>query len=157
MEIVKPDLKDLDEILVLWKKQYEYHYNLDPEYYVSDLDGLNTEFRSYLKKAIEEDVPNILVAKEDSKILGFATFEINKAFYFDTKIKEYGEIVELFVREQDRRKGVGKLLVASAERFFKNKGIVYIKIGCSSFNKNGLDFYTSQNYINRQTLFFKKI
>ncbi len=34
-KIERPTLEDIPELLELWKQQYDYHHNLDPDYYAS--------------------------------------------------------------------------------------------------------------------------
>jgi|GEM_PF-872309 len=155
--IRKPDIKDLPKLITLWQQQYEYHHDLDSQYYVSNSEELNKKFQSYLTKAIKENAPYILIAKDDNKMIGFITYEKVDADYFDTNFKEHSDILELFVKEDYREKGVGKLLMDKVEKFFKNKGINTLSLQCSTFNKNALSFYKHLGLVNRQTLLYKKI
>lgn len=157
LKIVKPHLKQLSDLISLWEKQYDYHHNLDNQYYVVNSESLKQKFEKYLTKAIKANDPYILIAQVDNKIAGFITFEKGPADYFDTQIKEYGEVIELFVDNQYRKLGIGKKLLAAAEKHFTQRKIKYVKVQSSSFNQNALEFYKHLKYINRQTLLFKKI
>lgn len=157
VKIIKPTLSDLSEIITLWKKQYVYHHSLDAEYYVSDSKLLGKSFKKYLTKAIKENKPYILVARVNNKIVGFVTFNKETADYFDTRIKEYGEVIELFVESSYRNKGAGKGLMQEVERHLSKLGLTHVKLQSSTFNKSALSFYQRLGYINRQTLLFKKI
>ena len=114
-------------------------------------------YANYKTKAIESDEPNILIATIGKEIVGFITFEIAEADYFDTNIKRYGEAIELFVSEIHRKKGIGKKLLSEAEEYFKSKGIKWVELQVSSFNANAIDMYKHVGYKNRQSLFFKQI
>jgi ribosomal protein S18 acetylase RimI-like enzyme len=157
MQIIKPDLSEIPNLLSLWKEQYELHNNLDDTYYVPYSEELSQQFSLFLEKAVREVDPNILVAKENDTLLGFITFEEDSEEYFDTKIKKFGTVVELFVSETARNKGVGRALMNAAETFFISKGLRNIKVASSTFNTRALKFYDSLGYTNRQTLLFKEI
>ena len=157
MKIVKPQLAELPELIKLWKGQYKYHHNLDSIYYVSTSSPLRKKFREYLEKAINKNRPNILVARKRGKLVGFITYEVTKADYFDTNIEKYGEVIELFVSENYRKKGVGKKLLQGAEAYFRQNGIEWIELQVSTFNRNAISAYKHLDYQNRQSLMFKKL
>jgi ribosomal protein S18 acetylase RimI-like enzyme len=157
MTIVKPSLNDIPDLLNLWRDQYTYHFNLDPKYYVDNSSQLDKEFEKYLVKAIEEDDPHILIAKDNNEILGFITFEEDSEEYFDAAIKKYGTVIELFVKDNVRHQGVGKALMRAAESHFLSRGLSHIKLSSSSFNDLALSFYHALGYVTRQSVLFRKI
>jgi len=123
VEIIKPVVKDLGKLISLWEEQYRYHHDLDSDYYVKSSEGLTKQFREYLAKSIEKNDPYILVALIGGEFVGFISFEIDEAEYFDTKIKKFGSVLELYVSEKYRRKGIGSKLMKRVENFFKEKGL----------------------------------
>lgn len=157
MNITKPTIQDIPQLLELWRGQYRYHHGLDNEYYVSNSEELSEKFKQYLIKSINQKEPNILVAKIDGELVGFITFEENSESYFDTKINNFGEVIELFVKEDNRSTGIGKKLMEEVEKYFSKKGLKYVKLQSSTYNKLALDFYKRIGYQNRQILLYKKI
>jgi len=157
IQIVKPQIVDVAELVKLWKEQYDFHHNLDSEYYVPYSRDLEKEFNRLITKAITNGEPHLLVAKDGDHIVGFVTFEEDSEEYFDTNIKKFGVVIELYVSESSRKKGVGKKLMSEAEKYFASKGLQHVKLACSTFNKNALNFYEKSQYINRQSYLFKKI
>ncbi|HEX7017853.1 MAG TPA: GNAT family N-acetyltransferase [Patescibacteria group bacterium] len=157
MQITKPSRHDIPALLQLWKEQYDYHFNLDQEYYTHNSPELEKQFSSYLINAIENDDPHILIAKEGEDIIGFTTFEEDTEEYFDTEIKKFGTVIELYVKEANRHQGVGKALMQKAEEYFSSKGLSHIKLASSTFNDDALAFYTSLGYVSRQISLFRKI
>jgi ribosomal protein S18 acetylase RimI-like enzyme len=159
MEITvrKPQLTELSELIQLWEEQYRYHHELDSEYYVSNSEGLTKKFSEYLTKCIEKEDPYIQVAVYEGKLVGFITYEVDEADYFDTNIKKFGSVLELYVSDKYRRKGLGTKLMQAAEAFFKGQGLEWVELQCSSFNEMALMFYDKSDFKNRQTLLFKKI
>ncbi|MCA9383679.1 GNAT family N-acetyltransferase [Candidatus Dojkabacteria bacterium] len=157
MKIVKPGLSELQAVIDLWIDQYDYHHEIDSEYYVPVTEKLKKEFSAYLESAISAGTPRILVSKKEEHIIGFITFELSNADYFDAAIKQYGSVIELFVHKDYRREGVGKSLMNEVEDYFRQQGISHIELQCSSFNDIALDFYQKSGYKNSQTLLIKKL
>lgn len=155
--IASPVTDNLSEILALFKEQMVHHYQLDPIYYVPYTEELEFKIQVHVKKLIQENKPNILVAKSDEKILGFVTFADGKEEYGDTNIRKFGEIKELFVIPSARNQGIGRTLVAAAEEVFKAQGLKHIVIKSSSFNADAEKVYKKLGYSPRQTVFFKGI
>ncbi len=157
INIRKPSLSDLPDLLTLWQGQCDYHYDLDPVYYVPSSPQLNRKFTQYLKKAITKSDPYVLLAESGSKLIGFVTFKKVTDHYFDTNITKYGEVIELYVSPNYRRRGVGQKLMTEVETFLRNLGLNYISLQCSSFNRQGLDFYQKTGFVTRQYSLYKKI
>lgn len=157
MEIAKPTLADIPALLELWRGQYEYHHSLDNIYYAPYSDELRKTFEEYLTAAINEDTTHVLIARHEEKIAGFITFTEDEESYFDTNIKKFGLVIEVYVSDESRGHGVGKRLMEAAEDFFRSKGLTDVKLACSSFNKNTLDFYEHIGYVDRQRILFKKL
>src|SRR3989338_3120455 len=111
MEIEKPHVADIPELLELWRKQFEFHHQIDSTYFVEYSDELKRTFEWYLNQSIEAEELHILVARNEHGILGYTTFSEGAETYFDTNIKKFGQIVELYVAEHARAQGVGKALV----------------------------------------------
>lgn len=157
MDIVKPIIPDIPRLLLLWQAQYTFHHNLDPDYYVNNSKELDEKFKEYLTIAIEKDTPRILVAKEGDRMVGFITFEESSEEYLDNKTKEFGVVIELYVLEDMRGKGVGQTLLTAAEAFFRSKELHQVKLQCSMYGKNALEFYDHLGYKNKQAVLFKRI
>ncbi|MCA9372101.1 GNAT family N-acetyltransferase [Candidatus Woesebacteria bacterium] len=73
--------------------------------------ALRDKFKTYIAQAIKKDDPYILIAKEKEEIVGFITFEDSKTNYLDTNIVKHGNILELFVSQKFRKRGIGKMLM----------------------------------------------
>jgi GNAT superfamily N-acetyltransferase len=157
IKIFKPNESHLTDLISLWRGQYDYHHGLDPVYYVNNSEDLDKKFEDYTKKAINDDEPMILIAEVDGELVGFVTYNKESNDYMDSNITEYGVVIELFVKESFRGKGIGALLLNEVEKYFKSQGMKFMEIQCSTFNDNALKFYSSKNYKNRQTFVFKDL
>jgi len=156
MQIIKPKTKHIEQIRKLWNLEDRYHIYLDPTYYEESEEEVDPAFDKYVIEAIEAR-ENILIALEDDYVIGFVTFEIGQADYPDTNIKTFGEILELYVLEEYRGKGVGRALLDEAEKEFNSKGIEWVKLQCSTYNKSALAFYEKIGFEDRQRLLFRRI
>ncbi len=157
MEIRKANLNDLDELMVLYKGQGDYHLGLDADYYIeSSEEGLAGD-RKMLEETIRSGSEGLLVAVTDTGgLIGFVTFTEKTESYPDTKITKFGEVEELYVSPEARGLGAGKALLAAAESYFKNLGYDYMRLKSSVYNTSSHEFYKSQGYETRQVLMFKK-
>lgn len=152
VEIRKPKISELDEILPLWLGQSKFHHDIDSDYYTEV-----TENKEYLIKAIEKDDPYMFIAILDGKICGFITYVKAEADYFDTNIQKYGEVQELYVDPAFRSRGIGRALLTKTETELKKDGYTWVKLQCSTFNPQALKFYEREQYKDRQRLLFKEI
>ena len=155
--IRKPTQNDFPALLSLWQGQYDYHSNLDPEYYVS-YHQLQEQFKDYLQDLIDAkgDV-QILVAEMEGRLLGFVTFHLSAETYFDTKIREFGEVLEIYVDERERQRGVGTLLMQAAEEYFRKQKVKYLKVQSFANNLGGEKFYPKIGYRKIMLTYLKKI
>jgi ribosomal protein S18 acetylase RimI-like enzyme len=157
ISINKPTIQDLPHVLSLWQAQGSFHHRLDPVYYEPERQENDNWSIQYLTQAIEQNTPYIKIAKDNDDIVGFITYEKQKDPYFDSNIKEFGSVLELFVEQAYRSQGVGTLLLASAEADFRIMGLKFSRIESSSFNTSAIDFYEKKGYTTRQVLLFKHI
>ena len=96
ISIRKATLDDLPTILPLWKKQTDYHHELDPTYYQT---YNSKEETTYLTDALKKQKPLIFLAFDKNQIIGLVTFQIDKPSYEDTNFAVFGEILELYVEK----------------------------------------------------------
>lgn len=158
MDIFEPTLEDIEGLIPLWKEQFDYHQDLDAFYYVPFSERIKVILRQHMKEAITTQNPHIWAMKIDEVFVGYATFKIEDEKYFDTHITRYGVIIELYVSQTYRGKGLGKAFLEKIEKdFFKPNKIEHIRLMASEFNHSARDFYKKIGYIPRQVLFYKKI
>lgn len=129
--ISKKDFKTIQEIASKsWETTYrellseeQYDYMLDKMY---SLDAL----------LIQTDIQNheFILALEDKKALGFASYEIN----YDNKRKT--KIHKLYILPDQQKKGVGKLLIDEVTDIAKSHKESIITLNVNRFNK-ALNFY----------------
>ncbi|MBI4067071.1 GNAT family N-acetyltransferase, partial [Candidatus Gottesmanbacteria bacterium] len=89
-------------------------------------------------------------------VVGFLSGFIKYLFpWFN--IKRVGHISFMFIDENYRLKGVGKMLVAEVKKWFKEQGLLYIELYVNESNSNGLAFWKKVGFDNFQKFLRMKI
>lgn len=157
MNIEKASPDDRDLIIKFMLDSMIYHHDLDDEYYF-DHESSKGALTDFLNNAFIDKKYAVYVArKSPSEISGFAIIAICEATYFDTCIRRYGSVLELYVAPAFRGQKIGKKLMEASENFFRSQGVSYSELQMSSFNQRAFEFYKGLGYTSRQILLFKKI
>ena len=85
-----------------------------------------------------------LVAEHDNIIVGYIIFWI--------RYEDEGHIISIAVDEEHRRKDVGTQLVKAALKIFKRYNIDQIKLEVRISNKEAIDFYNNNGFIEKEVL-----
>lgn len=96
-------------------------------------------------------------ARVNGVFVGFITFQKEKESYFDTKITDYVEVIELFVQEANRGRGIGRRLMQAAEQYAAEVGLSHIKVSSSSANDAALSAYKAMGYTTSQIMMAKEV
>jgi len=157
IQIEKPGIDKMDQVLKLWEGQHKLHIGLDPIKNRPWGDEIQSEMRDYMGKAIEKDIPHLRVACVGDEVIGFITFSIEKATYLDTGIRTYGQIIEIYIDPNHQGSGVGKALMHVAEQFFRDHHVKHSMAQMSSFNSDAQGFYEKQGFVSRSIQWFKQL
>jgi len=89
-----------------------------------------------------------IVAEMGGEVVGhlFLIFE-NDAIYAGEELREYAYVSELFVREEARRKGIGKLLLREAERLTRSRGVRRLAVAVLMGNVGAKSLYTEFGFV----------
>jgi len=125
----------------LIKKQFEYHKAKYPK----DIGNLYKK-RGWFNEVIKyykRNRASILVAKVNGKKAGFVLYKIDKWFYpwYRDDIRRNLCVLELFVDEKYRGKGVGTALMKRIEEIAKKKNVKLIFLYVHVKNKKAIKFY----------------
>jgi len=146
---------DLEQLQQLWNEQYDYHYEIQPEYYDLSSPVLRQFWIAYLAEELANPETGFLIAEEKDKIIGFLRYRISKEKVYSGAITVRGEIEDVFVRGPVRCKGVGAQLLQQAEENMRANGVQSMKIQCSMNNPKAVRFYERAGYQMMQVLLFK--
>ncbi len=140
IKIEKPTLEDKKNIFDLYKKTW-----IDT--YVSDAFSVSLfDIENFFSKITPETIKisNVdnkvirIIAKEDSKIVGFL-----EAFVLGEDPLN-GYIRTLYIDPEYQRKGIGSTMLFYVKENFK--GINSVTLETAIFNKKGIDFYTKKGF-----------
>ena len=84
-----------------------------------------------------------IVAEVDNCIVGFASLRLVPCLFYDTP---HAELTELFVQEAYRRRGIGRALIAHAERLACEGGATELLVLTSFTNYEAQSLYHAMGY-----------
>ncbi|MEM7815888.1 MAG: GNAT family N-acetyltransferase [Candidatus Aenigmatarchaeota archaeon] len=108
--------------------------------------------KGYIIDHVKKYPGTLKVAVLNGKTVGFIRFHIVEGSFGD-----YGLIDIIFVEEIHRRQGIGNLLLQEAEKWFRSKGLSRIEATITNTNIPSINFFKSRGYIEKRTIFEKKL
>ena len=160
MKIIEYNNKYLENVKDLLVELEEYIISIDKD----NLDQIHPDYREKMAsldlKEIYENEGKCYLALDNDKVVGFimgCLSRYDEYDYLDYKCPKRGEITELVVSTDSRKKGIGKLLINKIEMYFKSIGCEYIIVDVFSYNVSGIEFYKKNNYHTRMTTMIKHI
>jgi len=112
---------DLPEILKIEESAFRYPYPL-----------------GYLRFLAKVNPYTFLVAENQSGIVGYVIADI--------RYRSEGHIISIAVREDERRKGVAKLLIRSVNSEFRKLGVRFVRLEVRASNLAAINLYRSMGY-----------
>jgi GNAT superfamily N-acetyltransferase len=100
--------------------------------------------RKNILRHAEKHPGTIKIAESGGKPVGYIMFQPRKSSF-----GSYGHADTIFVEKAYRSQGVGALLLKSAEKWFRKKGIKRMNATITASNRTSLDFFREHGY--RQT------
>jgi ribosomal-protein-alanine N-acetyltransferase len=103
---------------------------------IKDVKLIENLFKEYKEKynPIINDYTFILVFKENNKYVGFLIYQL---------LYESAEIIDIFVIDEYRNKGIGKALI---NKMLENKQIEKVTLEVKKDNKNAIMLYNSLGF-----------
>lgn len=103
---------------------------------IKDIKKIENLFKLYKEKynPIINDYTFILVFKENDKYIGFLIYQL---------LYESAEIIDIFVIDEYRNKGIGKALI---NKMLENKQIEKVTLEVKNDNKNAIMLYNSLGF-----------
>ncbi len=143
MEFRKADIKDIDELFILFKELMTLHgKEVSNIFKVEIEEGM---VRNYISDIISKENYNLYVA-ENEKIIGVVEviniMEENKMH----RNRKYALIDKLVVDEGYRGLGIGNKLIEYAEKEIKSMGIDEVELYVWEFNEGALNLYEKKGY-----------
>jgi ribosomal protein S18 acetylase RimI-like enzyme len=146
IKIEEAKKKDINSILQLTAGLSDYHKKIDPKYYKSGKERKERDKKrliEYFSKKRKNR--KILVARVKNKVVGFLIGGIEKSHLY-CKENKIGVIHRAYIKENFRRKGIGKLLVEELLNWFGKRKIKFFEVEVDSRNKIGIRAYKKYGF-----------
>jgi len=153
MEIRLATLNDIEQICRLYSEFWQYNAIHQPEY-CSEA----TESGEYPKGVITSDKTDIFVADAGGELVGLVNVRESETLPYDAIVRHrYAEIIELHVKADFRRQGIGSKLIDAAKQWSKARNLDYIELMSLVNADEANSFYDNEDfakvsYIRRYTL-----
>ena len=139
--IRKANLNDLSYIQELNNNLFDLELeNYDPTL-VKDW-AISNDGKMYFEDLINNHY--VVVALLDDEIVGYLAGTINEKGSYENI--QYGEINNMFIKDNCRGYGVGKSLVNEFKSYCKNNGINNLIVTASAKNINAINFYKKNGF-----------
>lgn len=130
IKIRKISYEDKDQFIDVYIRAYQ---SLSDYKYTS-----KGEVKNYFKWLYKRDNQGFLVAEKDGKAVGFIAGDGN---WIDQEGERVLEIHELFVLPEERRKGVGSMLLKEILEYGKKRGLKKVELWVGKTNYQAICFY----------------
>jgi ribosomal protein S18 acetylase RimI-like enzyme len=146
IKIKEAKKEEMGSVLSLMRQLSDYHKKIDPKYYKSGKERKERDKKrliEYFSKKRKNR--KILVAKVKNKVVGFLIGSIEKPppYCKENKIRV---IHRAYIKENFRRKGIGKLLVEELLKWFRKRKIKFVEVEVDSRNKIGIEAYKKYGF-----------
>lgn len=155
MEIRKAALKDKEALARLYMQFWKAHPGKDPLIVPKIKPNLGNQIKSAAKD-IRKRSEYYFLAEEQGKVMGFIELCIKKNHKL-FRIRKFGYISSVVVDNKFRGRGIAKKLVSFAAKFFRQKGIRYMRLNVYFSNKDAIKVWPKTGFKQESMFMLKKI
>lgn len=160
IQIREYEEKDRSILLDFINSLEEYQKSLDPILRVKNLDGFAEKYLVQTFSNLDKYKGKIFLAEDNGVAVGFisgAIFDQSEIDKLEIGEHKQGEVLKIYISEEHRGKGLGKLMISKMEDFFKENGCDSVWIEVSSYNTNAHSTYEKLGFIDREVGMLKEI
>ncbi|MFC3041462.1 GNAT family N-acetyltransferase [Virgibacillus xinjiangensis] len=97
---------------------------------------------NYFRELLEDPKSEILIAKINEEIVGFAVMELNESPPFGSMTpRKFAYMSDFGIKKSYQRKGIGKILFEACLEWSKHKDAASLDLNVWEFNKKAIAFY----------------
>jgi GNAT superfamily N-acetyltransferase len=155
----RTDADGLDDLAPLWRELHRHHREVSgygP--LVEDLDASWASRRRWYRALLAQGASYLTATDPDGGLIGYAMVALNHGP--DDTFEVMGgvaEVVSLAVTQDRRSAGVGRALLAAAERIARDHGFDTVKIAVMSGNARALAFYETNGYSVGEHVLYRRL
>ncbi len=131
-----PQIGDYEQVNNLAKQVHELHVKWRPDLFLNVDEVIS---RDSFKEMIQEK--EIFIAKNQSKIVGYITFNIQEKTNPSMRYRKQINIDAICVNEENRGEGIGTLLLEYMKRYGKENNCTDMYLTVNEENENAIKVY----------------
>jgi len=139
----KAESRDLDRVAAIWVAITDHHRHLDPLFRMRA--GVDAELSGLLRALHRDPDAAIFVHEEAGNITGMSIVRIDRSPPIMEETVR-AEITDLGVRESERRRGIGSLLVDAALDWVAARGVDRVEVQVAVGNDEGQAFWRARGF-----------
>lgn len=150
IEIITATKLHIPGVIELWKELMDFHRNIDA--YWSRRENGHIEYEKFLRGMLESEDAIVLVTTDKGQIVGYSSSRINRPSVNTRECDAYGDITDMVVKAEYRRKGIGQQMLAKIFEWFELKNINRIELSVAAQNRVSNSFWKKngfKDYIHR--------
>lgn len=151
---------DKTALLDLSNKLEEYAKSVDPLKRVKNFPGFNDLSVEETLNNVKKYQGKILLAQKDQTTVGYIVgviWEQSDKNKLEIGIHKLGEVIDLYIEESYRGRGIGTEMLLMMEGYFKGKGCDSMWIEVFAPNENAHAVYKKFGFIDREVGMLKQI
>lgn len=142
MKIRLAEKDDIESICRLYNEFFNFNARQQPQSYKKAV-----ETGAYPQSVMDSKTEDIFVAVDGREIVGILHVSEEKTPPFSCFVPhKFANIVDVFLKEKFRKKGIGALLLESAGDWAKSRNLDYIELNVLAENENGIRFYEHEKF-----------
>lgn len=142
MQIRLATKNDVLALAELYIEFFAHNAEQQPRYYQKAFES-----GSYPASTIDSDREDIFVAVDDDMIYGFIHVIESETPPYDCFVpRKFATIMDLYVRPDCRRKGIGTLLLDAVRQWAHLRNLDYLELNVLAENEDGIRFYRHQKF-----------
>ncbi len=162
MDIIFKEYTDNDKIMLLSlrRKLAEYSKEIDPIKRVRNFPGFSEMALNEILENVEKYQGKIWLAIHNDKAIGYiagAIWEQSKQNKLEIGPHKLGEVLQVFLEEEYRRKGIGTQMITMMENYFKGEKCDSVWIEVFAPNTLTYSLYKKFGFIDREIGMLKSI
>jgi ribosomal protein S18 acetylase RimI-like enzyme len=145
MLIRQATMEDYEGLCVLFAAVDAQHIEALPQVFRDP--GKRARPREYIASIVKDENACLWVAEHEGNVVALLKVAIREARELPLLVpRRYAEIDTLAVAQAYRRRGIGRTLMAAAERWASERGADQIELSVWEFNEQARAFYTALGY-----------
>jgi ribosomal protein S18 acetylase RimI-like enzyme len=129
---------DIPEIVSIWGELAHHHARLDPAFAPSS--DWREEYRYFVRSLLGRDDALALVGADGGRLVGYAVGRVSLLPGFFAR-RRRGYIHDVVIREDHRRRGLGRRLAEGLLIWMRGQGVTLIELTVATANTEAVSFW----------------